>query len=42
MIQQKTVEIAEADLYFALVVAPLEIYGRDFYQDKLKEAKRRI
>lgn len=38
----KAAGIVEADLYFALVVAPLEIYGRDFYGEKLEEARRRI
>jgi len=34
--------ITEGDLYVALVVTPLQIYERDFYQDKLEEARRRI
>ncbi len=34
--------ISEADLYFALVVAPLTIYSKDFYKDRLKEAHKRI
>ncbi len=38
----KAAGIVEADLYFALVVAPLEIYGRHFYMEKLEEARRRI
>lgn len=40
--RMKAAGIEAADLYFALVVAPLEIYGRDFYREKLEEARRRI
>lgn len=38
----KQAGLTEADLYFALVTAPLVIYGREFYQDMLEEARRRI
>jgi len=34
--------ITEADLYFALVVAPLTIYTREFYEEKLEAAYKRI
>jgi predicted nucleic acid-binding protein len=38
----KDAGVTEADLYFALVTAPLTIYHRDFYREKLEEARRRI
>ena len=34
--------ITEADLYFALVVAPLTIYTREFYEEKRGAAHKRI
>ena len=34
--------ITEADLYFALVVAPLTIYTREFYEEKLEAAYKEI
>jgi len=34
--------IAEADLYFALIVAPLTIYTREFYEEKLEAAHKQI
>jgi predicted nucleic acid-binding protein len=40
--QLKGVEISQADLYFALVVAPVEVYNQDFYKDKLELAEHRI
>lgn len=34
--------ITEADLYFALAVAPLTTYAREFYEDQLETARRKI
>jgi len=34
--------ITEADLYFSLVVAPLTIYTREFYEEKLEVAYQQI
>jgi len=38
----KKAGVTEADLYFALFVAPLSIYARDFYEEKLEVAQKRI
>jgi hypothetical protein len=32
--------VTEADLYFALVTAPLTIYEREFYEGKFEQAAR--
>lgn len=39
---KRGVRIQQADLYFALVVAPLQVCSQDFYQEKLEAARQRI